>query len=549
MSSKNRVTAWVATSLLASSAAFSQGTSYYENTQYDPLQRKLYFVGRKRPHTAFRAYNLDELRPYLDPDSVVYSNVRRKVNSRFKLVNNFFNDDFLSWRSADSSIYLAINPMCDFEVGMDKAKDEDVRTWTNSRGFYVNGNIGKNFWFYCDFSENQAFYAKYYNNLSDSLRVVPGLSNFKKDGWSSRTEVKNDPFDYQTATGYVCFKVGPWIDFLVGKTKTFIGDGYRSLLLGDAAVAVPTFRMNVRIFNAKYSVMATQLKEHKQAVSNNGYRSKYSFTHFLEWNMGRRYTLGVFENVTQATWRVNGDHRGIDWEYLNPFTIFRPGEMNAGSPDKMIVGLTSKFVCTDWLTLYGQVMINEFRLKELVAGNGYWSNKYAFQLGAKAFNLFRTDGLDLQVEYNQARPFCYSQYAALGCYTHLNQSMAHPLGANFKEGIIILNYHHGRAAARAQVNIAQYGDDYPNDSITYGHNPALASTLKNATYGVRTLQGLKTDIRYVDVAGSFVINPKTMMNIAVGLRVRTRKSELTDEMSRNFYVALRWSIKSKYYDY
>lgn len=180
--------------------------------------------------------------------------------------------------------------------------------------------------------------------------------------------------------------------------------------------------------------MATQLKERKQAVVNNGYRSKYSFTHFLEWNMGRRYTLGIFENVTQASWRKNGDYRGVDWEYLNPFVIFRPGEFNAGSPDKMIVGLTSKFICTDWLTLYGQIMFNEFRLKELTAGTGYWSNKYAFQIGAKTFNIFRCDGLDFQAEYNQARPFCYSQYDALGCYTHLNQSMAHPSEPISKRG-------------------------------------------------------------------------------------------------------------------
>ncbi len=526
---------WI--SLLAS----GQGTSYYEDLGYDPIGRKLYFVGKDRPHTGLRGYLLDDVGEYFDVDSLLYCHIGGLVHSRAKLVNDFFNDDFVHFGDKGGKCYVAFNPLFDMEVGFDKSGDGSERTWVNSRGIMVNGNIGKRFWFYADLSENQAYFASYYNNLIDSLRVVPGMSNYKM--------INKTTYDYETATGYIAFRLGEHLDFQIGKTKTFVGDGYRSLLLGDAAVAVPTFKMSVKFLGARYMVMATQLKESKQAVVNNGFRSKYSFTHYLEWNMGRRYTLGLFENVTQASWRKNGDYRGVDWEYINPFVVFRPCEFNAGSPDKMIVGLTSKFVCTDWLTVYGQLMFNEFRIKELTAGTGYWSNKYAFQVGLKTFDIFRCDGLDFQVEYNQARPFCYSQYDALGCYTHLNQSMAHPLGANFKEGVFILNYHHGRARARAQVNVAAYGDDFPSDSVTYGHRPTVASDTRNAQYGVRTLQGLRTDLRYYDISGSFIVNPRTMFNLSAGVRIRTRRSEMTDEISRQVYVAARWSLKSKYYDY
>ena len=530
--------------LLAAAAcanATAQGTSYYEDTSFDPFQRKLYFVGKDRPHTAFRSYQLDELNTYFDTDSLIFSNINRRVNTRARIFNDFFNDDFLHWQSPDEKVFIAINPLFDWEVGTDKYEKESKTTWINSRGFYLNGNLGKNFWFYCDFSEVQADYANYYNHLADSLNTVPGLSNFKAE----------NNIDYEVATGYIAFNVGPWVDFLIGKTKTFIGDGYRSLLLSDAAIAVPTFRINLNILRARYSMMMTQFKEgHRLGnVSNNGFRSRYSFTHFLEWNMGRRVTVGLFENVTQASWRKTGETRGIDLEYLNPFVIFRPGEFNAGSPDKMIVGLTAKFICTDWATLYGQLMFNEFRIKELINHPDYWSNKYAFQFGLKMFDIFKVDGLDFQAEYNQARPYCYSQFDAMGCYTHLNQSMAHPLGANFKEGVFILNYHHGRARARAQLNVAKYGDDFPKDTISYGHNPNVPSDNRPSQYGMKTLQGLKTDLKYFDLSGSFIINPRNMMNVTAGFRYRTRQSEQTDEHSRHLYVALRWNLKSKYYDY
>lgn len=525
-------------------AAFGQGTSIYEDPRFDPFQRRLYFVGKDRPHTATRSYDMNDIRNYLNPDSVIYHGIRRQVNTRFRYVNQFFNGDFLEWRSADSAVRVAINPMCDFEVGQDSNEKEDKRTWTNSRGFYIDGNLGKNLWFYCDFTENQAHYAQYYAHLTDSLKNIPGLCRFRRD------DVVSTGYDFQTATGYLAFRVGKYVDFLVGKTKTFYGDGYRSLLLSDGSSSMPTFKMNLHILKARYTMMVTQLRCTNNKLSNNGEKTKYSFTHFLDWNMGRRFTFGIFENVTQATWRLDGSHRGIDWEYLNPFVIFRPGEYNAGSPDKMLIGLNCKFICTDRLTLYGQLMFNEFRLSELLSDKGWAGNKYAFQLGLKSYNLFKVDGLDAQFEYNQIRPFVYSQYDALGTYTHQGQSVGHPLGANLKEGVGIVSYRHRRLLLRMQANIIAYGDDYPSDSVvSLGHNPELASGRLNTYYGVHMLRGLRTDISYFDGMASFIINPKSMMNITAGVRIRKRDSDQTAEESRHFYVSLRWGLKSRYYDY
>ncbi len=543
MSIRRTIFAAICCSLTPQAASLAQGTSYYEDTQYDPFQRKTYFVGKDRPHTSTRSYNMEDMREFFDPDSVIYSGINHYVNTRCKYFNSFFNDDFLAWRSKDSAVYVAINPMCDFEVGMDKNQKNDKKTWTNSRGLYLNGNLGRKFWFYCDFTENQATYADYYNNLSDSLKSVPGLSLWRKD------KAVSTGYDFSTASGYIAFRVGKYVDFLFGKTKTFYGDGYRSLLLSDVACPMPTFRMNLTILRARYTMMVTQLRASGNKLTNNGEKTKYSFTHFIDWNMGKRFTFGLFENVTQASWRKDSTYRGVDWEYLNPFVIFRPGEYNAGSPDKMLIGLNCKFICTNHLTIYGQLVFNEFRLSELFSDKGWYGNKYAFQLGFKSYDMFRVDGLDFQFEYNQIRPYVYSQYDALGTYTHQRQCIAHPLGANLKEGVAIVKYRHGRFAAKAQANITAYGDDWKNDSISYGHNPERRSNSRGSSYGVHMLQGLRTDVRYFDGSASFIINPRSMMNITAGVRLRSRKSDMTDETSRNFYVALRWSLKSKYYDY
>lgn len=544
---KNTISLIIA--ILSSVVATAQGYSYYENSQFDPFQRQTYVIGNKSLHSSIRQYKLDELRELYDLDSLIYAGIRRpetytnpheaydgKPVSK-NIFKNLIHDDFLAWKYKD--IYIAINPFFDFQVG--KEKGSDYTTYTNSRGFYINGNLGKNFWFYMDFNENQARFPQYYENITKNYVTVPGESNYKKE---------SDYFDYQTATGYIGFNIGKYIDFQIGKGKTFIGDGYRSLLLSDNAPAYPMFKFNVTFMNFKYMMMVAQLQTHDaQGVSNNGFREKYSFTHYFDWNLWGRWSVGLFENVTMATWRLTGESRSIDFEYLNPFIIFRPGEYNAGSPDKMIVGINSKLLLCKWLTLHGQLMFNEFRLKELTANNGYWSNKYGFLIGLKTIDIFGAKGLDIQAEYSQVRPFSYSQYDGLGSYTHHNQCLAHPLAANFREFLTIANYRYKRLLLRTQFNFAQYGDDIPGDTLSYGHNPVIASKKRNAQYGVEMLQGNKTTIKYFDAAATLLINPRTMMNFTVGLRYRDMKSDYATNQSTHIYFALRWSLKNRYFDY
>ena len=85
--------------------------------------------------------------------------------------------------------------------------------------------------------------------------------------------------------------------------------------------------------------------------------------------------------------------------------------------------------------LYGQLLLDEFFLKEVRAGNGWWANKFGVQMGGKYIDVFSVKNLDLQGEMNLVRPFTYSHSDSVSNYTHYNQPLAHPLGANFMEAI------------------------------------------------------------------------------------------------------------------
>lgn len=551
MGKKIRHICAIGAALLTASSAMAQGYSIYEDTQMDMLQRQMYRVGEKSLHPSLRSYSLDELNKVFDVDSVLYAGFDKpgEASNTFRqLCQNLLWDDFVQIKGDD--YYVALNPMFDFRVG----KADGKTTFLNSRAFYVNGNLGKNFWFYMDLSENQMITTDYETEFYDqhmmgNCPVVSGRASSKHRGESTKYD-----YDWEEANGYVAFRIGKYLDFQIGKSKTFIGDGYRSLLLSDFAPSYPMFKMNATFGPVKYMYMMSQLRTlRKDDFTENKAKiyPKYSFTHYLDVNLGKRVAIGLFENVTQCSWRESGDHRGVDWDYVNPFVVFMPGEFAAGSPDKMLIGMNGLLKIDHWLNLYGQFVLNEFRLKELTSGNNWWANKYGFLFGFKSIDLFNIDGWDMQFEMSQVRPYTYSQYTGMANYTHMTMPLAHPLGANFREVLGIMQYRHNRIYLRGQFNIAKHGEDidYKNDHISYGGDPTKPSNDRPGNYGNVMFQGRETDIKYLEGEFAWLINPRTRLNAAITFSYRQRTNDVVDEASKHINFALRWGLKSWHHDY
>jgi hypothetical protein len=73
-------------------------------------------------------------------------------------------------------------------------------------------------------------------------------------------------------------------------------------------------------------------------------------------------------------------------------------------------------------------------------------------------------GLEVLAEVNVARPFIYSHGSSIQAWTHLNQSMAHPLGSNFVESCLRIRYVKRLWCVTEQLNAAATGRDYDVDS-------------------------------------------------------------------------------------
>ena len=82
-------------------------------------------------------------------------------------------------------------------------------------------------------------------------------------------------------------------------------------------------------------------------------------------------------------------------------------------------------------------------------------------------------------------------------YTHMNQALAHPLGANFKENIVMLNYNLKKWVVNFKYTYARYGADSVNTH--YGQNIFISDFLASGeggefSYGNYNGQGIMTKL-------------------------------------------------------
>lgn len=139
--------------------------------------------------------------------------------------------------------------------------------------------------------------------------------------------------------------------------------------------------------------------------------------------------------------------------------------------------------------LYGQLMLDEFKFNELfIDRNGWWANKYGIQLGLKYYDVFGIDHFDLQAEYNSVQPYTYTFRDNSATYTHYDQPLAHPLGANFREWILLGRYRlNSKWLLEGRVIGSNYGEDTPDEN--WGNNILLSYESRVRDYGNELGQG------------------------------------------------------------
>lgn len=452
-------------------------------------------------------YNLQRL--YMNNLEFVPEADRSKYNSKKPIGKRFYTSPANLYEVHVKDFDLVVNPVIQYTLSKEQDNDDDL--FLNTRGVQVRGKIANKIGFFAYLTDNQERAPKYVQEFVNTRRAVPGNGYYKPFKAAGGT-------DYFDARGYFTFNVTKYIDVAFGYDKNFIGNGQRSLLLSDFGNNALFLKLNTRIWKFNYQNIFMELQNADDRIGDRLIGKKYAAMHHLDINITKWLNVGFFEGV------VFGRQNKFDFGYLNPVIFYRSIEQQNGSFDNSIVGLDVKANLAKKFQVYGQLALDEFKLSEIKAGNGWWANKWGIQLGAKYINAFGISNLDLQIEHNRVRPFTYSHRDSVANYTHYNQPLAHPLMANFQEFMGVARYQPApRWLAVAKLLYYQQGRD--SSSRSFGSNIFLPNVIppRDGDYGYSIGSGWKTNVLY----GSFLLSYELKENLFLELNAVLRRQETT----------------------
>jgi len=390
---------------------------------------------------------------------------------------------------------VRLNPVIYTQFGY--AGDSTGAYFTNTRGLELRGSIDNKVGFYFYATDNQAVLPTFVQERVDAApQVMPGQGVVKS--------FRDNGVDYLSARGYVAFNATKHIRMQFGHDKIFIGDGIRSLIWSDNANAQLMFRIQSRLWRVQYTNMFTELANYDGSnIYNSLIQKKYAAVHHISIPIVRNVHVSLFESIIYERYNATGTETGFELQYLNPVIFYRAIESGLGSSDNVLTGFHLKWNFLERFSLYGQFVLDEFVFKELFSNSGWWGNKYAVQAGAKYFNAFDVDQLDLHYEFNLVRPYTYSYEDDNGSsYTHYAQAIAHPLGANFTEHLLRIRYQPAdRWLLESTTMLANAGKD--SAGTNYGGNIFLDYNTYSNAYGNVTGQGLAEQILYANLRASW----------------------------------------------
>ncbi|MFT3902792.1 MAG: hypothetical protein QM727_06440 [Niabella sp.] len=461
---------------------------------------------------------------WLTPDE------RAQYLSRKPILKHFYTSPAALYEAHIKDFDLVVNPL--LNIGYVNEKDNDSKLFYNARGVSVRGKIADRIGFAASLTDNQERSPAYVQQWMAERSAVPNAGyylDYKDKGG----------VDYFDGRGYITFGATKYVDIAFGYDRNFIGNGQRSLFLSDFSNNTLFLKLNTRIWKLNYQNIFMELKHgYQHGMGDKLIGKKYAAVHHLDVNVTPWLNVGLFEGV------VFGRLNKFEFTYLVPVIFLRSMERDAGSPDNAMVGFDFKANVAKTAQFYGQLLMDEFKLKELTAGKGWWANKFGYQLGAKYIDAFTVKNLDLQAEWNYVRPFTYSHYDSVANYSHYNQPLAHPLMANFNEFIGVVRYRPiPKLSFEGKLVTYLQGKD-STANVNFGSNLFLPNSWgRNSDYDFKVGSGWKTNVSLINLLFSYELRE----NLFIDLNAQFRRQKYTTPPVSNTNstvvgMGVRWNM-------
>lgn len=523
-----RITTIALLIFMGNAIAFSQQKTIPLNRFFSQeVERSILKDSTVRFHTASKPFlesklDLTKITGYAKDDS---------LKTYYGLTNVLYKSHLYSVKGDD--FFLAIDPLFDLSLAKDFADTtayaDSLNLFTSTRGFQAIGDLGKKFSFQTGFYETQTYFPLYLKDFVDSTGVAPGFGRTKA--------YKTVGYDFAMAYGWISYSPKEWLNIQFGTGKNFIGHGYRSLLLSDAAFNYPYIKATTSFFNNKlqytamYASLQTQQRLPLGEVPEALFKRKGGSFNYLSWMPHERIELGVFEGVI---WQRYDNELGTipqpSGAYI-PVIGINTAVNGLDTKQNIIVGTNLRIRTTRHSYIYGQLAIDNPDKKAM-----------GYQAGFKYFDLL-IRGFDIQCEWNSIGEYMYASSYALQNYVHVNQPLGHPTGAATEELVLIGNYRWRRIIAQVKYNQIEHSIGPKGN---WKANPS-AITVEGTSYPNHYIQQL-------DLSAGLYVNPKWNFQILVGYTNRLDQIKMADidDVERRtsmLSITLRTNLINKYADF
>lgn len=419
------------------------------------------------------------------------------------------------------NIYLTIDPLFNFSVGSDLADTSSNSLYQNTRGFKIEGVLGKKIIFQTSFLENQVRFPSYLNTFIDQNGVVPGMGRVK--------DFKNQDYDYSMASASIIWNATSFMRIKLANDKDFLGLGYRSILLSDNAFNYPHLKLDFWFAKRKfkytlnYALLQDLIRLPQGETPESLFERKAGAFHYLSYMPNRKISIGIYSGTTFPR-----DPEGeSDSYYVNVFMpiIFWNPLINPSSYIQKI-GFDLSFNFSKTGQFYFELANNPANMEQ-----------FAYLAGVSFWDLF-VPGLNFTFEYSAQKAYNKNDLVMPQLFSHYSQSLAHTLGSGFDELYMRLSYRYKRFNILSSINLAGRN---MQDAQVWGFVDLDENALDNITDPVRSIN-FNTELYYM-------MNPKTNMNIAIGYRFR--RSEMNNIFGKTdyLYLSFRTSIFNEYQDF
>ena len=491
---------------------------------------------------------------YIDSNKIFYSAIPtpaeasyqsdQYIESKKPFLKYFYKSPANMYEVNTKHFNLRLNPVFNFQLA--KEREDKELIFKNQRGGNVRGSIDGKVYFSFSLLESQARFPGYVHRRINKHKAIPGAGLYKT--YKSTIFDITNGYDFLNAQGLIGFNLTSHIGVQFGHGNNFIGNGYRSLLLSDFSNDYLYLKINTRVWKFHYQNLFGELAANSfaDADSTHNVKRKYFAGHFMSFNLLPNLNFGFYEVTV-----FSRDNGRFDFQYLNPVILYRTIEHSIDSPDNILIGLDAKWNFLNKFQLYGQFMLDEFKFDELfIKKRGWWANKYGLQTGLKYIDAFGVDHLDLQLERNVVRPYTYTHRNdnIISNYTHYNTPLAHPLGANFKEEIVLIKY---QPIKKLFIDFryihANFGEDSTGTNV--GSDILLPNTSRDHDYGNEIGQGIKTTTHLAGLDISYQIRHGVFFNLQYFYRKKQSEIPERNDIDNYFGGGIRVNIAQQRMDF